>query len=202
MLQLDEGKLAVTLARTVLTNYIKKTAQSHPDLTDIFSVESGVFVTLHTYPRHQLRGCIGIPYPVMSLKKAIDEAAKSVTHDPRFYPLNKDELNNIVLEITILTPPSLISAKTAYDYEKLIKIGRDGLIAEKGHFKGLLLPQVPIEQGWDIKEFLTQACLKAGLPPNSWTDGNTLIYQFTGQIFYEQSPNGDIKEKKIDGSNN
>lgn len=85
---------------------------------------------------------------------------------------------------------------------KKIKIGKDGLIAEKGYFKGLLLPQVPIEQGWDVEEFLNQTCMKAGLPPDSWIDKDTKIYQFSGQIFTEMSPKGDIKEKKIDGSNN
>ena len=83
-----------------------------------------------------------------------------------------------------------------------IKIGRDGLIVEKGYFKGLLLPQVPIEQGWDTEEFLNQTCQKAGLNLDAWIDNDTSIYRFTGQIFHEVSPNGDIEEKRFDGSDN
>ena len=77
------------------------------------------------------------------------------------------------------------------------RFGKDA--KEKDYFKGLLLPQVPIEQGWDVEEFLNQTCMKAGLPPDSWIDTETKIYQFSGQIFTEMSPKGEIKEKKIDG---
>jgi len=202
MLQKDEGILALKLARTTITNYLTNTKQTHPSHPDKFKEKSGVFVTLHTYPKHLLRGCIGIPYPIMPLHKAIQEAAVSVTHDPRFNPLQKEELTTVLLEITILTPPELLSIQTPEEYLSKIKIGRDGLIVEKGYFKGLLLPQVPIEQGWDTEEFLIQACQKAGLNPDAWIDNDTKIYRFSGQIFYEISPNGDIEEKHSDGSDN
>ena len=173
-----------------------------PSLSQNFSQKSGVFVTLHTYPKQQLRGCIGIPYPMMPLENAIMEAAQSATHDPRFPPLKKDEINRVIVEVTILTPPIKILVENPQQYLKEIKIGRDGLIAEQGHYKGLLLPQVPVEQGWNVEEFLTQTCLKAGLLPDAWFDSDTILYRFSGNIFYELSPNGDIREKKIDGSNN
>lgn len=138
----------------------------------------------------------------MPLQQAITEAALSVIQDPRFPPLRREELSNVVIEITVLSQPLLISINSPKDYMKKIEIGKDGLIAEKGYFKGLLLPQVPIEQGWDVEEFLNHTCMKAGLPPDSWIDNDTKIYQFSGQIFTEMSPKGDIEEKKIDGSHN
>ena len=201
MLRLNEGKLAVNLARNTIENQLQKTKESKPQLTQIFTQKSGVFVTLHTHPQKLLRGCIGIPYPIMPLQQAIIEAALSVIQDPRFPPLTREELTDVVIEITLLSPPTRISINSPQDYMKKIIIGKDGLIAEKGYFKGLLLPQVPIEQGWDVEEFLNQTCMKAGLPPDSWIDRDTKIYQFSGQIFTEMSPKGDIREKKIDGSN-
>ena len=173
MLQKDEGTLAIKLARITITNYLTNSSQNLPSYPNIFKEKSGVFVTLHTYPQHLLRGCIGIPYPIMQLQKAIQEAAISVTHDPRFHPLQQTELDAIILEITILTPPVLLSVKTPQEYMNNIKIGRDGLIVEKGYFKGLLLPQVPIEQGWDTEEFLNQTCQKAGLNLDAWIDNDT-----------------------------
>ena len=202
MLSLDEGRKTVVLARNVVELYVKNHTTPSSDLTGIFTENQGTFVTLHTFPEHDLRGCIGIPLPIMPLKEAILEAAKSVTRDPRFPPLEEDEINNIVIEVTILTKPQLIKAATSQDYISSIEIGRDGLIVEQGFYKGLLLPQVPVEQGWDKEEFLSHTCMKAGLLPDAWFDENIKIFKFSGQIFTEIEPNGKIKEKTLDGSDN
>jgi len=200
MLSLDEGKKAVIFARSVVENHVKKNTSPSFEFTKVFSENHGAFVTLHVFPSYDLRGCIGIPMPIMSLKDAIVEGAKSATHDPRFSPLSEQELDNIVVEVTILTKPELIYVNDPKDYLTSIVIGRDGLIVEQGPFKGLLLPQVPIEQGWDIEDFLSHTCMKAGLMPDSWFDKETKISSFTGQIFTEVKPHGEIKEKKINGS--
>ena len=139
--------------------------------------------------------------PVMSLEEAIIEGATSATHDPRFPPLSKDELENIIIEVTILSPPEKIDVENPEEYLKKIQIGRDGLIVEQGFYKGLLLPQVPVEQGWDKEEFLSHTCMKAGLLPDAWFDKSTKISRFSGQVFTEVEPKGEIKEKKLDGSN-
>jgi uncharacterized protein (TIGR00296 family) len=136
----------------------------------------------------------------MTLKDAIAEGAQSATHDPRFPPLSETELNKIIIEVTILTKPELINIDQPQDYLSEIEIGRDGLIVEQGFYKGLLLPQVPVEQGWDKEEYLSHTCMKAGLMPDAWFDKNTKISKFNGQIFTETSPGGEIKEKKIDGT--
>jgi len=202
MLNLDEGKKAVVFARNVIEEFVKTGKNPKDDLKGVFAEKQGAFVTIHTYPEHDLRGCIGIPLPVMSLKEAIMEGAQSATHDPRFPPLEEVEFNNIIIEVTILTKPELIKVNKPEDYLKQIEIGRDGLIVEQGFFKGLLLPQVPGEQGWDKEEYLSHTCMKAGLMPDAWFDKNTKIYRFSGQIFTETGPRGKIKEKKLNESCN
>ena len=201
MLNLEEGQKAVNFARSVVEKYVKENSTPTSDLVGIFSENQGAFVTIHTYPDHELRGCIGIPLPVMPLKDAIIEGAKSATRDPRFPPLSTNELDNIIIEVTVLTKPEIIQIKKPEDYFSQINIGRDGLIVEQGFFKGLLLPQVPVEQGWDKEDFLSNTCMKAGLMPDAWYDNNTKISKFSGQVFTELKPRGDIEEKKLDGSN-
>lgn len=203
MLSLDEGIKAVRLARNAVESYVKNSkAPSLSDLGEAFEEKQGVFVTLHTYPRHDLRGCIGVPLPVMSLKEAIVESSQSASRDPRFPPLEENEIDHVVIEVTVLTKPELIKVDQSKDYPSNIEIGRDGLIVEQGFYKGLLLPQVPIEQGWDKEEFLSHTCIKAGLMPDAWFDRNTKVFKFSGQIFSEFEPGGKIEEKALDGSNN
>ncbi len=202
MLSLDEGRKAVALARNVIEQYVKNNTTPLSALADVFTEKQGTFVTLHTFPEHDLRGCIGIPLPVIPLKEAIIDAAKSATRDPRFPPLNENEINKVIIEVTILTKPELIKAVKPQEYVSSIEIGRDGLIVEQGFYKGLLLPQVPVEQGWDKEEFLSHTCMKAGLLPDAWFDENIKIFKFSGQIFTEIEPNGKIKEKDLDGSDN
>ena len=167
MLNFDEGRKAVALARNVIEQYIKNNTTLSSTLAGIFTEKQGTFVTLHTFPEHDLRGCIGIPLPVIPLKEAIIDAAKSATRDPRFPPLKENEVNKVIIEVTILTKPELIKAGKPQEYVSSIEIGRDGLIVEQGFYKGLLLPQVPVEQGWDKEEFLSHTCMKAGLLPSN-----------------------------------
>jgi hypothetical protein len=135
----------------------------------------------------------------MSLQSAILEAAQSVTQDPRFPPLQEAELDAILVEMTVLTKPELIKVKEPKDYPAHIDIGCDGLIVEHGFYKGLLLPQVPVEQGWEKEEYLSHTCMKAGLPPDAWLDKTTKISKFQGQIFTEIKPCGLIQETHLDG---
>lgn len=202
MLTIEEGKKAVIFARTIVDHFVNNTHVTPPAIPPVFGEKQGVFVTIHTHPDHDLRGCIGIPLPVMSLKEAIVESAQSATRDPRFPPLEENELDAIIIEVTILTKPALIKVKQPREYLPQIEIGRDGLIIEQGPYKGLLLPQVPVEEGWNKEEFLSHTCMKAGLLPDAWFEKNTKIFKFSGQIFTEVAPRGDIKEKCLDGSDN
>jgi uncharacterized protein (TIGR00296 family) len=156
---------------------------------------AGVFVTIKNYPEGDLRGCIGIPESFMTLEKALREAATSVIHDPRFPPLLASELTNIIVEVTILTSPEIIEVKNTRDYPQFVKVGEDGLIVERNNFKGLLLPQVPLEWKWNSTEFLSHTCVKAGLPPDAWLEPDVKIYKFQGEIFSETKPYKEIVKK-------
>jgi len=202
MLTKEEGEKAVRLAREVVDRYVKGEKIEDRDLGKKFREKSGAFVTILTYPDRDLRGCIGIPEPIYDLKTSVIESAKSATRDPRFPPLTREELPNIIIEVTILTPPRLIEVRSPKEYLEKIKIGRDGLIVEKGFYRGLLLPQVPVEWKWDVEEFLSQTCIKAGLPPDAWIDEDTKVYSFQGQIFAEREPYGEVEERKIDREGN
>ena len=202
MLSLNEGKNTVKFARNIVEQYVRNKTISPSDLKGFFEEKQGVFVTLHTFPKHDLRGCIGIPIPVMTLREAIIESARSATRDPRFSPLKEKELDNIIIEVTILTKPELIKVNQPQEYVSNIEIGKDGLIVEQGFYKGLLLPQVPVEQGWNKEEFLSHTCMKAGLLPDAWFEESTKISKFSGQIFTEIEPRGEIEEKSLNGSDN
>ena len=202
MLSKEEGEKAVKFAREVIESYVRGKELKDEELGEKFREKSGAFVTILTYPDRDLRGCIGIPEPIYDLKTSIIESARSATRDPRFPPLKESELPKVIIEVTILTPPRLVEVKNPREYLEKIKVGRDGLIAEKGFYRGLLLPQVPVEWGWDVEEFLSQTCIKAGLPPDAWIDEDTKIYSFQGQIFAEKEPYGDVEERKISGEGN
>ncbi len=192
-----EGDFLVKLARKAVEEYLKKGSvmkvpkDTSPKLMERF----GVFVTLNSIiqGRRELRGCIGFPYPTHPLAQAVIESAiNSATGDPRFYPVSLDELDHIMFEVSVLTPPQLIEVKKPTDYPSKIKVGQDGLIVEKGPYKGLLLPQVPVEWKWREEEFLCQCCMKAGLPPDSWLLKKTKIFKFSCIIAREASPKGEV----------
>jgi len=201
-LTLDEGTYLLRLARHAITDYLEfqRPIPVPRDVKEKLRQKCGVFVTLNTVRRgtEELRGCIGYPTPELPLVDAtIDAAISSATRDPRFPSVEKDELERIIVEVSVLTPPNLIRVKNPREYPREVEIGRDGLIVEQGWFKGLLLPQVPVEWGWDCEEFLGQCCMKAGLPPEAWVLPETKIYKFQALIFKEKTPKGEVEEVKL-----
>jgi uncharacterized protein (TIGR00296 family) len=201
-LTLEEGKFLVELARQTVTEYLKsgKIAQVPDDVSSKLMEPCGVFVTLNKIieGEKRLRGCIGLPYPTTPLVKAVIEAAVSAaTQDPRFPPVAHEELDDIVFEVSVLTPPELVTVEKPTDYPSAIKVGQDGLIMERGYSKGLLLPQVPVEWNWKEEEFLCQTAMKAGLSPDAWLLKDTKIYRFQAIIFEEASPKGQVECKTI-----
>jgi uncharacterized protein (TIGR00296 family) len=197
MYSMEEGKLAVKIAREAIECAVKNRAVKDIKLPNIFKIKSGVFVTINTYPSKELRGCIGYPEPYFPLIDAIKDSANSATQDPRFPRLQEGELNHIVVEVSLLTPPALIKVKDPKDYIKEVVIGKDGLIAEKGQFRGLLLPQVPVEWKWKVDEFLSHTCMKAGLMPDAWLNKDIKIYKFSAEIFMETKPKGEVIKKTL-----
>ena len=193
----EEGELLVKLARKAVERNLKDgTIISPPDnVSGNLQEPRGVFVTINALRggKRELRGCIGFPYPTYPLVRAVIEAAiESATRDPRFPPLSMKELNSVVFEVSVLTPPELIKVSSPKEYPSKVKVGVDGLIVERGFNKGLLLPQVPVEWGWDSEEFLCQCCMKAGLTPDCWVLHGTKIYKFSCNLLIELEPNGKI----------
>ena len=192
MLSKSDGKELVKLARKTVENYFKNKKLDIKETK--FKEKRGVFVSIHTFPDHELRGCIGYPYPILASDEAVQRASISAAfQDPRFPPLIKDELKKIVFEVSILTVPKIIKVNNPRDYLKKIVIGKDGLMIEHGVlYKGLLLSQVPTKYGWDVETFLEHLCMKAGLMVDMWLDPKIKIYKFQTQIFAEREPNGEV----------
>jgi uncharacterized protein (TIGR00296 family) len=206
-LTLEEGRFLVKLARKAVEEYLKngKMMEVPKDVSSKLMEKCGVFVTLNSFyqEKKELRGCIGFPYPTTPLTRAVIESAiNSATQDPRFPPVSLGELNHIVFEVSVLTPPQLVKVQKPTDYPQKIKVGQDGLIVERSYYKGLLLPQVPIEWNWEEEEFLCQCCMKAGLSPDSWLLEGTKIYKFQAIIFEETAPKSEIVLKDMQKGSN
>ena len=193
-----DGHDLVKTARLVVTEFLKDGTKIKlaKEFTNNFSFKSGVFVTLNN--NQGLRGCIGYPLPDKLLFNALEDAAISAaTKDPRFVPVKYNELDSITFEVTILTSPKKIIANKPEEYLSQIKVGRDGLIVKHGFYSGLLLPQVPVEYGWNEEEFLEHTCEKAGLPRNYWKHSETEIQKFEGIVFKEEKPNGPVIKEAL-----
>jgi AmmeMemoRadiSam system protein B/AmmeMemoRadiSam system protein A len=176
----SERKSLLDIARGTIEQYVRTgRAPDFSASTEHLKEKRGVFVTLHK--RGELRGCIGYVEPVKPLYLAVrDMAISAATEDPRFPPVTVDELSEIDIEITVLSPLRRVS-----DPESVI-VGRHGLLIRKGFHSGLLLPQVPVEQGWTKKEFLEFTCRKAGLMPDAYKDSDAELYVFEGEVFGEK----------------
>ena len=187
-----DGNQLVKMARKTVTEFLRNNSKiNDPEFNSKYNFDSGVFVTINK--QNSLRGCIGFPFPDKRLSEGlIDAAIAAATEDPRFSPVTPDELDQIVFEVTVLTPPIEIKVEDPLEYMTNIKIGRDGLIVKKNYTSGLLLPQVPTEYGWNKEQFLCHTCEKAGLDPEAWKDSSTEVSKFEGIIFKEKSPNGNI----------
>ncbi len=201
-LSLDEGKFLINLARNTVKEYLEngKIVKPPSETPKKLFEQCGVFVTINSvkFGEKELRGCIGYPYPTSPLVEAvIDSAINAATQDPRFSPLSIRELDSVVFEVSVLTPPEPVQVSNPKEYISKIKVGEDGLIVEKGFYKGLLLPQVPVEWGWCEEEFLCQCCAKAGLPYDSWLTKDAKISKFKAIIFEEQSPHGEVKRLSL-----
>ncbi len=197
---LADGEFLVRLARVTIETYLRtgRGRKVPADTPEKLKKKAGVFVTLSTYPDHDLRGCIGYPEPIMPLVEAtMDAAISAATRDPRFPPVTASEMDRTLVEVTILTPPEPIQVDDPREYLERVEIGRHGLTIEKGFHRGLLLPQVPVEYGWDTEEFLAHTCMKAGLLPDAWCDPDTKICRFEGRVFQEKEPKGQVEEKGL-----
>jgi uncharacterized protein len=191
----QEGKELVKLARTSVETFIKN--RKLVSSTGHNSKKSGVFVTIYHLneknKQKNLRGCIGYVLPSKNIyDSVIDAAINAATKDPRFNAISEKELDEVIFEVSILTKPVRIRVEDTNLSLKKIVIGRDGLVLESRYGSGLFLPQVPVEQKWDIRQYLTNLCYKAGAPADAWLLSDSNLYTFRSNIFREILPNSDI----------
>jgi AmmeMemoRadiSam system protein A len=176
----DDKRALLNIARTAIDRGLSGDPMpefdiSSPALTQLL----GAFVTLRN--EEELRGCIGYTSQDLPLYLVVMKMAPGAAfHDPRFFPVTEKELDDITIEISVL---SSLSPVTSVDD---IEIGVHGLVIEKGYSAGLLLPQVPVEQGWDRDEYLEGLCRKAGLASSAWMDEDTELSWFTANVFSEE----------------
>jgi len=177
-----DKQLLLQVARDSIAAQLKgKAATPVKALSPVMEEPRGAFVSLHR--RGQLRGCIGFIEAVKPLLQTVREMAPAAAfQDPRFGPLQADELADLEIEISVLTPMRLI--KTTDE----IEVGKHGLYIVRGLNRGLLLPQVATQYHWDRRTFLEHTCNKAGLPPDAWKDPDTQIFIFRAEIFAEDPP--------------
>jgi AmmeMemoRadiSam system protein A len=176
----EERIFLLNLARSVIG--AKASSENFkPEWSDseILNTDCGVFVTLNK--NNELRGCIGYVEGIMPLQKAVCEMAEAAAFaDPRFPSVKNDEVDDLDIEISVLSPLQEIN-----DISE-IEVGVHGLIVQQTFYKGLLLPQVAVEYGWDRETFLEHTCVKAGLSKNAWKDETTTIKIFSAEIFSEK----------------
>jgi len=192
-MELDErkGEFLVKTARLIIESHVrgKRIDVSFPAWCN---EKRGLFVTIETYPSHELRGCIGIPLPVKSISEALVECAIEACHDPRFPSLSESELDEIVVEISLLTKPEKIEYSDINDLLSKIKAGTDGIILRCGNRSALFLPQV-WEKLPEKESFLSHLCLKAGLPSDAWRDFDCEFFKFRVVAWREKEPRGDVE---------
>ena len=174
----EERALLLRLAHESISSALENREIPLEISTPHFAEHRGAFTSL--YLRGELRGCVGYVLPSSPLYRAVAETARAAAfEDKRFPPVNKEEASHLEIELSILSPPQSLRAEE-------IEVGRHGLLITWHGRRGLLLPQVPIEHGWDRTTFLRQTCRKAGLPPDAWQKGAT-IEAFTAEVFGEKS---------------
>lgn len=178
LLSKDQQIVLLRLARQTIKHHLKTGKTLKVQIRDeALKIKRGVFVTLKR--NDELRGCVGYPLPHKALfETVIESAISAATQDFRFQSIEAEELDEIKIEISILTLPQV-----AKDISK-IEVGKHGIIISKGPHKGLLLPQVPVEWNWNLETYLNHGCLKAGLGKNEWKKG-ARIEIFSAQVFSE-----------------
>ena len=199
----ETGVYLVKLARHAATSWICE--ESQPELLlpmpDQAKFVTGAFVTVKVKEGDSthLRGCIGYPLGIKPLfEEVIDLARESTLRDPRFDPVEEEELGSLIFEVTVLTPPEEIKYNSPEELLNNIKIPGDGLIVKYGGNSGLLLPQVPVEQNWDTVEYISYTCRKAYLPTDIWRKEKITVEKFQGIVFTEIEPEGEIKRLSLD----
>jgi AmmeMemoRadiSam system protein A len=170
----EERRSLLALARDAIASALEGKTVDTTSPSEHLAERRGAFTTLTI--GGELRGCVGYVFPNYSLYRTIAETAvAAATNDTRFTPVTQEELPKLEYEISVLSPLQPIDPED-------VEVGKHGLVVTFGGRRGLLLPQVPVEHGWDREAFLAQTCVKAGLPADAWQRGATM-QAFTAEIF-------------------
>ncbi len=184
MLSAQGRRTLICIARESIISRIEGREPHYPRRLPELESPAGAFVSLHIIDglEPRLRGCIGRITSDRPLYDTVRETAVSAAFgDPRFPPLERDEADNLVVEVSVLSPLVPIADV------RTIKPGVHGILIEHGRNSGLLLPQVAAQHRWDRKTFLEQTCRKAGLAPDAWRSPDTVLSVFTAEVFDEAS---------------
>lgn len=170
----EERRLLLRLAHESISATLEQRELSLVPPSPHLAEPRGAFTTL--YYRGDLRGCVGYAFPVTSLYRTVAESARGAAFDDsRFSPVTQDQAPELEVSLSVLSPLQPVQPEQ-------VEIGRHGLLISLGYYRGLLLPQVPVEHGWDRIAFLEQTCRKAGLPLDAWQTGAKLE-AFTAEVF-------------------
>ena len=192
---MKEGSFLVLVARDAIEHHLLD-RDLKVDFPSWCEEKRGVFVTLETYPKRELRGCIGYVEPLKPLREGVVECAIEACYDPRFPPLTSRELDHITVEVSILTPLERVEGENQLAKLKKIEEFKHGVLLSLRGRRAVFLPQV-----WEVlprkEDFFTHLALKAGLAPEDWKDEECEIYRFEVQAWRETEPRGKIEEVKL-----
>ena len=201
MLSIEAGSIVVKTARRAIEYHLSGRRLGLPsEPSRGLDGRHGVFVSLVDWMNGGgLRGCIGSLVGVRPLlEHVIMAAVEAASKDVRFRPVGLGELDKLVVEVTVLSSLEKVEVEKPLELRERIRVGRDGLMVDSSGSRGLLLPQVAVEEGFDSEEFLSQCCLKAGLPPDAWLTSDVEVSRFRGQVFAEERPKGRVYERILD----
>ncbi|QSG09251.1 AmmeMemoRadiSam system protein B [Halapricum desulfuricans] len=195
----DAGRTLVSRARQTVEAAARSDGEPTPsggEPADRLQIVRGVFVTIKR--GEQLRGCIGRPDPDEPLAETVvDAAIDAALHDPRVEPVGPDELDDVTVSVSVLSKPEPLPASDPSNYPQYVDVGRHGLIAERDSARGLLLPQVAVDNDWRAERFLEATCQKARLPGRAWREDGVEIRRFSGRVFTEAQPGGTVIERPL-----
>ena len=174
-----ERSTLLRAAREAIAAHLARRKPELPPATGGLAEAGGAFVTLRRLAGHELRGCVGQMEASEPLIETVAEmAVAAATRDGRFEPVSASELDSLRIEISVLSPLAPIRPAD-------VEVGRHGLLLRYGGRRGVLLPQVPVEHGWDLEAFLAHTCEKAGLPADTWSRPGVELQAFTATVFGE-----------------
>lgn len=197
LLSPEDGALLVRTARRAVEEYLSTgRVIEPPTVGGVLMAKGMTFTTIRKISGggYSLRGCIGYLSPVEPLvRNVVTTALAAALEDPRFKPLSADELDQVIFEVSVLSAPRDMKS-VGRERSREVVIGRDGLVVEYRVYKGVLLPEVPVEYCWDEETFLSETCVKAGMSPDCWLSERVRVKKFTARVFREARPRGSVLE--------